>query len=141
MTVDSAIEIAYWLIVPGVPLTFVGFCAWILLTHRWEQIRILTVNPCPHCGTAFGRKIARRSVSGKYDDRHGSSKPPRSMDGPITEIHVCIRRVPCPNCGEVSFWYPATLKLSATSNVILGIPESPRPLPGVINEGREPSKN
>lgn len=125
MTLDFALTIllwTIWLLIIGAPLLLVAFCAWVLYGHKSEQIQVLSNLKCPHCGAEFGRTTAKRAVNG-HDDP--ALTPP---DDTRRGYYVAERHVVCDRCDMTSFWYPATLKLDATSNIALGIPESPRPL-------------
>ena len=131
MTLHFALTILLWTIwglIIGVPLLLFIVCAWVLHTHKSEQIQVLSSLECPHCGGEFGRTTAKHAVNGRDDPA-----PPPS-DGTRRGYHVAERHVVCSRCDEVSFWYPATLKLSATSNFAIGVPESLRPLPDWLKD-------
>ena len=131
MTLDFALTILLWTIlglIIGVPLLIFAYCAWVLYTHKSEQIQVLSSLECPHCGTDFRRAAAKRAVNGHNDP------VPTPPDDARRGYYVAERHVVCDRCDKTSFWYPATLKLSATSNIALGIPESPRPLPDWLKD-------
>ena len=117
-----------WALVIAVPILIFSVCAWVLYSDKSEQIGVLAGIACPHCGAEFGRDAAKRAVNGRND-------PPRTPPDDLRRgYYVAERHVVCDRCASLSFWYPATLRLSATSNVVLGIPESPRPLPDWLKD-------
>jgi hypothetical protein len=85
-------------------LLFVSL-SWIVLLRR--QIRVLGQSACPHCGALYGMELAQQVRDSEQERRQELIKkqPGRRYDfDPFWEV-------PCPQCRQVSYFYPVELVL------------------------------
>ncbi|HOX05198.1 MAG TPA: hypothetical protein PK280_02260 [Planctomycetota bacterium] len=114
----------FWVLIGVITLPLAALVVFLVFSDYLER-RHLSKQRCPACNSPYGRPAARRAFkNGPIDDG-------QSRDAANEELVFRVRAlaVTRPRCEAQAYYYPETRVVSLENNIVLGIPESRRPLP------------